>query len=461
MLFLQVLLLLLLGVQPGESPSFTDFYALITSALYIVGLYRIFIKSGLQGWWALIPCAREYMLARCADREPEGRVTSVTAFLATAFNLAGLLFTEVMVTSPHGETIALALMVLVLTVDIIHFVYSIRVYSGLCEVYGITKRLRWILLWFVADWIVSLLWGFSDKYQPLWKVEDIRREALARFTGHTVAGENDGLTVNLEERTVTEFFQKKYLLRDIHLYIQPGHMVMLLGGSGAGKTTFLNAVNGYEKAKAKVQLNGEDVYAQYGKMQYEVGFVPQQELMRAKDTVYRTLMDAALLRLPTDVPAADRRARVDEVMKLFGLESIKGNLVEKLSGGQKKRLSIAMEFISSPFLFILDEPDSGLDGVMARDLMQELRKIADQGKIVIVITHTPDRVIDLFDDVIVLAKDSHRTGRLAFFGPVEEARKFFGCEKMEQIVLSINQPDEGGEGRADEFIDRFAEVQHA
>ena len=122
-----------------------------------------------------------------------------------------------------------------------------------------------------------------------------------------------------------------------------------------------------------------------------------------------------------------------------------------------------MEFISNPTLFILDEPDSGLDGVMARELFQQLRMIADQGKIIIVITHTPDRVIDLFDDVIVLAKDAKRTGRLAWFGSIEDARAFFGKEKMEEIVKSVNREEEGGEGRADEFIMKYAEevAQHA
>jgi ABC-type multidrug transport system ATPase subunit len=91
----------------------------------------------------------------------------------------------------------------------------------------------------------------------------------------------------------------------------------------------------------------------------------------------------------------------------------------------------------------------------------QLRKIADQGKIIIVITHTPDRVIDLFDDVIVLAKDTSRTGRLAFFGPIGEARAFFGREKMEEIVRSVNAKEEGGEGLADDFILKYAEVQHA
>ena len=120
-----------------------------------------------------------------------------------------------------------------------------------------------------------------------------------------------------------------------------------------------------------------------------------------------------------------------------------------------------MELISNPSLFILDEPDSGLDGVMAKELMEELRHVADTGKIVIVITHTPDRVIDCFDDVIVLAKDSTRTGRLAFYGSVDDARKFFECDKMEQIIKKINTTAEGGEGLADSFIERYPEVKNA
>ena len=202
------------------------------------------------------------------------------------------------------------------------------------------------------------------------------------------------------------------------------------------------------------------MYKEYKDMQYDIGFVPQQDLMRGSDTVYRTLMDAATLRLPSTFTHEEREKRVEEVMDIFGLTPVKSNLVVKLSGGQRKRLSIAMEFISNPTLFILDEPDSGLDGVMARELFLQLRQIADQGKIIIVITHTPDRVIDLFDDVIVLAKDANRTGRLAWFGSIEDARAFFGKEKMEEIVKAVNRQEEGGEGRADEFIKRYAEVQH-
>lgn len=170
-------------------------------------------------------------------------------------------------------------------------------------------------------------------------------------------------------------------------------------------------------------------------------------------------MDAALLRLPADTRISELLSRVESVLEQFGLASVKSSLVEKLSGGQRKRLSIAMEYISDPFLFVLDEPDSGLDGVIARDLMRRLRSITDQGKIVIVITHTPDRVADLFDDVIVLAKDSRRTGRLAYYGSIDEAKEFFGTDTMEGILRKINQKDEGGEGLSDEFVKKYAERQ--
>ena len=426
-------------------------WGLFTSGVYMAGVWRMFKKSGVPAWYAFIPCARDYMFAKCAGREQEGRVSSVMAFL-----LKLLALFELFADYRSYEHFLLVFDVLELTLGLIHVVYLIRIYAGIVEVYG--RRKRWLWLWIPFDWLTAMIWGFSPKFQPSMQVEDFNQAARSVITGKEAETMAEGLTVNLKERTVTEFFQKKVLLYDIHLAIQPGHMVLLLGGSGAGKTTFLNAVNGYEKAKAKVTLDGGDMYRDYKKMMYKVGFVPQQELMRGKDTVYHTLMDAATLRMPAGVYWSDRKKRVEEVMKIFGLTPVQSNLVDKLSGGQKKRLSIAMEFVSNPTLFILDEPDSGLDGVMARELMQQLRQIADQGRIVIVITHTPDRVIDLFDDVIVLAKDSHRTGRLAFFGSIGDARKFFGKDRMEQIVLSINRQEEGGEGRADEFIQKYAEV---
>ena len=431
----------------------TSLSDIILSVLFMAGIWRIFEKSGIKGWWALLPGAREYQLACCAGRESEGPVYSLASAGSIALQVISLLLSF---NSTDVSTIEIMIVIASLALALVSFIYSIRVYAGLIDVYGVRKRWLWLWVLPYTSFIPALIWGFGKKYQPAWKVEDIRTE-MARLATHGSASVmNEGLTVNLTERSATEFFKKKVLLRDIHMAIPQGHMVLLLGGSGAGKTTYLNAINGYEKAKAEVLLNGTDLYKHYKKMQYEVGFVPQSEMMRGKDTVLNTLMDAARLRLPKEVSSEQRKARVNEVMEIFGLLPVKNNLVEKLSGGQKKRLSISMEFISNPSLFILDEPDSGLDGVMARELFEQLRKIADTGKIVIVITHTPDRVIDLFDDVIVLAKDSARTGRLAYYGSIEEARRFFGRDKMEQIVKSVNRKEEGGDGLADEFVLKYA-----
>ena len=435
-------------------------FFLITTLLYIFGLWGIFSKCGVPGWQAVIPCLREIRLGEVSGMEKEGRIA---ASIQGTMILIGIICA--IVPQLLNEDFSLLVTGMRLVLALFLFIYMVRIELNLCEVFGRSKW--WIVLWVAASFIPAVIWGWLKPYQPKWKVSELKKMAVNYFSNAKAAVLGEGLTVNLEDRTVSEFFKKKYLLRDIHMYIQPGHMVLLLGGSGAGKTTFLNAVNGYEPANAEIMLSGRNMYREYKDMMYDIGFVPQQDLMRSTDTVYNTMMDAATLRLPENLSPEMMAKRVDEVMDIFGLTPVKDNMVVKLSGGQRKRLSIAMEFLSNPTLFILDEPDSGLDGVMARKLFEKLREIADQGKIIIVITHTPDRVIDLFDDVIVLAKDSNRTGRLAFFGPIQEAREFFGKEKMEEIVMSVNREEEGGEGRADEFVNKYAqtyaktqEVQH-
>ncbi len=428
---------------------------IILEILFIVGLFRILQKSGINGWWALCPFMREVKLAKCASREQEGK----TYFFISLAKSALLVISNSLQLNNKEELTVLILFfsMVILTVHFISWIYMIRIFLGLVYVYDINKKWMILFSFSATRWIGALILGFSKK-MPLTTPEMEHEEALRSFSNEEIIVMDKGLSVDLRKRTATDLFQTKTLLRDIKMNIQPGHMVLLLGGSGAGKTTFMNAINGYEKADAKVLINGKNVYEKYREMKYEVGYVPQQELMRGKDTVYHTLDDAALLRLPSVISSRERLNRVQDVMRIFGLSNSSTSLVEKMSGGQKKRLSIAMEYLSSPQVFILDEPDSGLDGVMARNLMNHLRAIADQGKIVIVITHTPDRVIDLFDDVIVLAKDSHKTGRLAFFGSVQEAYSFFGSTKMEEIVMSINSKEEGGKGLADSYIQQFAQL---
>ena len=435
-------------LETGTLPTF-DIAGIIGWLLGSLGHFMIFRKCGVKPAYAFIPVAREYHVSLCADKEKEGRTFAIINAVEVLFTI--LYFLTEDSSSSYAALIAIA----VLAAALADVLYQVRIYSGLCQAFGRSKK--WLWGWFFMSKIIALIWGIGESFQPVKQVEKIDADSGAKVSGVKAKVLDSGLTVNITERTVLDFFKKNVLLKDIHLNIPEGHMVLLLGGSGAGKTTFVNAVTGYEKADASIMLKDQDLYRDYKKMKYDVGFVPQQDLMRGNDTVLRTLADAATLRMPSGVSVFARKKRVREVLEEFGLAAISSSLVEKLSGGQRKRLSIAMEFISDPSLFILDEPDSGLDGVVARGLFEKLRSIADSGKIVVVITHTPDRVIDLFDDVIVLAKDASRTGRLAYYGPVKDAYGFFGKESMEEILLSINQKEEGGEGRADEFVEKYAD----
>ena len=413
-----------------------------------IGCYMLFRKDGIKGIYAFIPGIKEYFLAVEAEREEDGRTYFLLAICKYIAAVLAALFDE-------GSAMETLWNIVVLALWLAQLLFSILIFISLCDVFE--QKRRWTWLWMFFPGIASLIWGFSPKYMPSHKTAtETDYEKAARISDASVEAIQNGLTVNLTDRTVLNMGKKIYLLKDIHLSIPVGHMVLLLGGSGAGKTTFLNAVTGYEKANAEILLGGRNFYNNYESMKYDLGFVPQQDLMRSNDTVRMTLNDTANLRLPSKLSFKEKRERVSQVMDKLGLMSVKTSQVGKLSGGQRKRLSIALELISDPTLFILDEPDSGLDGVVARNLFETLRKIADEGKIVIVITHTPDRVIDLFDDVIVLAKDAARTGRLAYYGPIKESYDFFGKKSMEDILLCINQKDEGGEGRADEFVEKYS-----
>lgn len=267
----------------------------------------------------------------------------------------------------------------------------------------------------------------------------------------------DALDIRIAERSVWQRAKKLMLLQNINMRINAGEMVLILGGSGAGKTTFMNAVMGYEKAEGQILHGDTDIYEDFESMKYKIGFVPQQDLLRGSDTVYDTLENAAEMKLSSSIKKDKREERIKMVLNTLGLSRECDSLVSKLSGGQRKRLSIAVEYISDPSLFFLDEPDSGLDGVMARALMDNLRHIADEGKIVMVISHGPDRAADLFDKVIVLAKSvQDNCGHLAYFGTVSGAYEFFDTDTLEGVVRRINREDEGGDGMSDYYIQKYS-----
>ncbi len=441
-----------MSVLQAVSPYLSTLISWLSMSLAFLLLGR---KLNWQKLWQVwIPGYGYVKLGQTLDMEQQGVICFVVDILTTALSFFP--------SEQFGERvdIAFALVFLVLAVLLI----ATRIRLGLRLLAYFRMKPVWILLWIALPQLLLLIMALSKRFQPR-DPEVLIEDGKAGTAPAAIPGaaetlgftpSDTGLSIDLKERTVRDLSKKRYLLKDIRLNIPNGSLVLLLGGSGAGKTTFVNAVIGYEKADATILLNGSDIYKDYGHMKYRIGFVPQQNLIRGSDTVQNTIRDAALLRIPSSVSARDREKKVNEVMDLMGLSSGSRGLVSKKSGGMLRRISIAMELVSDPELFVLDEPDSGLDGVIARELFMKLRAIADEGKIVIVITHTPDRVVDLFDKVIVLARDSGRCGRLGFYGSPEEARAFFGKDSMEGVVMSVNSKDAGGDGLADEYIERYA-----
>ncbi len=438
-----------------------DILQLINTVMLTAGLGGLLVKLGEKWWKCLIPGYRYYAISKKVNRARAGYVLMLLEFASTAVYIISLTFAvfDMERAADISEVVALVL-------EVFQIIYAIRLFFGICLCF---KRSRhWTWLWVFFRPIAAMVFGFLPSFKPVTEVEESADETElagtnpAKISTEWVEKEtNEGLYINIIDRSVKSGGTRRYLLKNISLSIPKGEMVLLLGGSGSGKTTFVNAITGYEKANAKILLDGEDLYAEYGKMKHRLGFVPQSELIRLNDTVEQTLLDAARLRLPVNMGHDAKHEKVQDVMDLLGLDAGKKGLVGKKSGGMKKRISIGTELIGDPELFVLDEPDSGLDGIIARELFETLHKIAKEGKIVIVITHTPDRVADLFDKVIVLARDSGRCGRLAFYGSPDEARKFFDKPTMEKVVQTINKKEEGGEGRADEFIARFAELRNS
>ena len=423
----------------------------------VIQSIALFIISGKLGWkkrWkAWIPGLRFYALGQSVAMSKDGLYSGIMDLL-TVISMILLIFVR------RGQ-LGVLMNLLQLVFFVFYFIYRIRIFLQILRLFNMKRT--WIILWVIANWLPLMILGISKKYQPEWDLileEDLdageKPAQIPETREIPFVPTNEGLSVQIRARTVKDFGKKRYLLKDIALNIPKSSLVLLLGGSGAGKTTMINAIIGYEKADATILLNGADVYKDYESVKYKIGFVPQQNLIRGKDSVIRTVEDAAKIRLPKSVSREDRSDKISDVMDLLGLSAGQEGLVAKKSGGQLRRICIAMELATDPELFVLDEPDSGLDGVISREIFTKLRQIADEGRIVLVITHTPDRVIDLFDKVIVLGRDSGKVGRLVFYGSPQEAREFFGKDSMEQIVMSVNSKDEGGEGRTDELAEKYA-----
>ncbi|HLI88554.1 MAG TPA: FHA domain-containing protein [Ktedonobacteraceae bacterium] len=228
------------------------------------------------------------------------------------------------------------------------------------------------------------------------------------------------------------------LLNDISLVIPPRKFVAVVGGSGAGKSTLMDALNGLRPAQQGMVLyNGQDYYRHLAAFSTQLGYVPQDDIIHRDLTVEHALYYAAKLRLPDDFTETQIKQRINEVLEDVDMKKRRDLLVSKLSGGQRKRVSIALELLANPSVFFLDEPTSGLDPGLDRKMMSLLRRLADRGRTIVLVTHATNN-INSCDYVCFLCQG----GRLAYFGPPDEAKAYFGKTDFAEIYSALEPSDE-------------------
>jgi ABC-type multidrug transport system ATPase subunit/predicted component of type VI protein secretion system len=258
---------------------------------------------------------------------------------------------------------------------------------------------------------------------------------LARRNETDVATRTGGLDVYGVTWTIEG---NKTLLDNISLTARPGTLTAVIGPSGAGKSTFARLVAGYtHPTTGRVAFEGHDVHAEYASLRSRIGMVPQDDVVHGELTVRQALMYAAELRLPPDTSKADREQVVNEVLEELEMTKHLDTRVDKLSGGQRKRASVALELLTGPSLLILDEPTSGLDPALDRQVMTMLRQLADAGRVVLVVTHSLT-YLDVCDQVLLLAPG----GKTAFCGPPSQIGPELGTTNWADIFSTVaNDPE--------------------
>lgn len=244
-----------------------------------------------------------------------------------------------------------------------------------------------------------------------------------------------GLYVNDLEFTLSG---GKRLLRGINVHIAPGTLTAVIGPSGAGKSTFLKSIAGINKPTAgSVQFDGFSVYENYELLSSRIGMVPQEDVLHTSLKLNTALNYAAKLRLNVDGGAQERRQQVERVIERLELDKNRDTVISRLSGGQRKRASVALELLTEPSLLILDEPTSGLDPAMDRQVMKTLRELAIDERGVLVVTHSVAQ-LDICDDVLVLAPG----GMPAYYGPPKGINTYFGSTDWADIFAVIKDDPE-------------------
>ncbi len=229
--------------------------------------------------------------------------------------------------------------------------------------------------------------------------------------------------------------QGKVLLDKVSFSVPERCLVGVIGPSGAGKSTLLGAVTGTRPAtEGNVWYDHRDLYSHYAELRHRIGLVPQEDILHTQLATRRALRYAAELRFPDDTLAAERDRRVDEVLEGLGLQAHAETRIDQLSGGQRKRVSVALELLTKPSLLFLDEPTSGLDPGLDKSVMEMMRDLARDGRTIVVVTHSVAN-LDTCDRLLVLVPG----GRVAFYGPPGEGLTFFGKSSWAEVFQAFDR----------------------
>lgn len=244
---------------------------------------------------------------------------------------------------------------------------------------------------------------------------------------------------------------RKQILRNANIDIQGNEFVAIIGGSGAGKSTLMGILNGSDmKFEGDVYYNSLSLKENFNHLKRLVGYVPQEDIIYENLKLRRMLYYTAILRMPNDTTKQEIEERIDYVLNTLDLKEHQDTYIRKLSGGQKKRASIAVELLADPKLFFLDEPTSGLDPGMEKSLMETLRTLSKkQDRTIVMVTHTTQN-LDLCDKVIFMGPG----GRVCFVGSVDGAKEFFQTDDLTSIYNLIHDAPEMWSGK-------FAAAEHS
>ncbi len=234
---------------------------------------------------------------------------------------------------------------------------------------------------------------------------------------------------------VSKSYGEKTVLQDISVALYPREFVGLMGSSGCGKSTLMDALNGMRPAtNGQVVINDLDLYQNFDLLRRSIGYVPQRDILHEPLSVERTLYFAAKMRLPSQTTSAQINEVINEVIQTVDLQDQRHNAFKQLSGGQQKRLSLGIELITKPNFLFLDEPTSPLDPETTENMMLLFRRLADEGRIVVMVTHKFEK-FNSMHQIVLLTKG----GRLAFFGPPQEALNYFNCQEPSEIYRRLGE----------------------